>query len=151
MLLIWNESLAIPSRRRREILIGKNERLGFINNYYAELGRQAGRQARLTFRYFSFSHDSRARDPRSFSNSFISLPFSLVLSFCRSNRYTCTNAASSFVHFFFHVTTAGKRAGRINISHRRFDLVLVAVAASFSYPSKVVLIISSESKSGDAK
>lgn len=88
--------------------------------------------------------------PLSFSNSFISLPFSLVLSFCRSNRYTCTNAASSFVHFFFHVTTAGKRAGRINISHRRFDLVLVAVAASSSYPSKVVLIVS-ESKSGGTK
>lgn len=31
---------------------------------------------------------------------------------CRSNRYTCTNAASSFVHFF-HVTTAEKE-GRPN-------------------------------------
>lgn len=45
-----------------------------------------------------------------------------------------------FVHFFFHVTTAGTRADRINISHRRFDLVVVVVASS-SVPSKVVLIV----------
>lgn len=64
--VIWNESLAIPPRRRREILIGKNERLSFINNYYAELGRQAW----LTFRYFSFSRDSRARELLSLSLTF---------------------------------------------------------------------------------
>lgn len=82
------------------------------------------------------------------SHSF-SLSLSPFLSFCRSNRYTCTNAASSLVHFFFHVTTAGKRAGRINISHRRFDLVLVAVAASSRTLRRS--LSSSESKSGGAK
>lgn len=72
---MWNESLAIPLRRRREILIRKNERLGFINNYYAELDRQA----RLMFRYFSFSRDSRARESLCLSFSPI-----LSLSFSRS-------------------------------------------------------------------
>jgi len=54
MLLIQhvNESLAISPRRRRKILIGKNERLSFINNYYAELAGTTNVQI-----YFSFSRD----------------------------------------------------------------------------------------------
>lgn len=42
MLLIWNESL-IPLRSRRETLIEKNGKVGFINNYYVQNGAERTR------------------------------------------------------------------------------------------------------------
>jgi len=115
--------------------------LGFINNYYTE----PSRQARLTFRYFSFSRDSRVQEPFSFSFSlslFFSFFFSLFLLFSagqidiRARMRLRASSTSSFTWL------PQERGLAESISHTDiFDLVLVAVATSFSYSSKVVLII----------
>ena len=79
----------------------------------------------------TYSHGTPCISPswlvfRVFSKDFVRLSLSLPLSLSlsrRSNRYTCTNAASSFVHFF-HVTAAEKE-GRPNqyLTHRLFMIV----------------------------
>lgn len=90
-----------------------------IITYKTEPSRQDTTNVQI-FLFLSWLACSRDR-ALSLSFSFclrlsLSLSLSFFRSLCRSNRYTCTNAASSFVHFFFHVTTAGKRAGE-SISH----------------------------------